>query len=85
MKLRKYIDYCFPTSARADQLGGAGYYIAQEILREDSTWSPAFIAQGCHTPGMDIDDPDLMSLLHEAGGEHYIPYCHSNRYRQAKI
>lgn len=69
MKIRKAIAYAYPTSARASELGSAGYYVEQYRLREDGSWSAPYIAQGCHDVFPDRQDPDLLALFAEADGE----------------
>jgi hypothetical protein len=69
MKLRKSIGYAYPTSQRAGGLGSHGYFVEQSILREDGTWSPPFVAQGCHDVFPTRTDPDLLKLFSEADGE----------------
>jgi hypothetical protein len=68
-KLRKAIAYAYPTSARAAELGAPGYFVQQSRLREDGTWSPPYVAQGCHDVFADRQDPDLLQLFAEADGE----------------
>jgi hypothetical protein len=68
-KLRKAIAYAYPTSERAAELGAPGYYVEQSMLREDGTWSPPYIAQGCHDVFVSREDADLLALFAEADGE----------------
>lgn len=74
-KLRKGIRYAYPTSDRAAELGvphSGGYYVAQSVLREDGTWSPAYIADGCGCEAFKCqDDAALLALLAEADGMLY--------------
>jgi hypothetical protein len=73
MKLRKAIGYAYPSSQFASELGGAGYFIQQSILREDRSWSAPYIAQG-HDLFTEYNDPDLHRLLDEHDGD-VSPYC----------
>jgi len=68
MKLRKAIAYCYPTSQHAEDLGQAGYYVTQSVLREDGTYSPPYIHQG-HDVFDDKDDSDLLALFNEVEGD----------------
>lgn len=75
MKLRKAIAYAYPSSPHAVELGHGKtgcYYVSQSVLREDGTWSPPYIAQG-HDAFTDRNDPDLLQLFAETGGEQ-CPY-----------
>ncbi len=72
VKLRKAIAYAYPTSSRARDLGCGTtgcYYVSHSILREDGTWSPDYVAQGCHDSFQDRNDPDLLALFEEADGD----------------
>jgi hypothetical protein len=77
-KTRKSIDYAYPTSSMAAALGVSktgGFYVAQSFLREDGTWSPPYIAQGCHDVFASREDAGLLVLFAEADGEpcpHYL-------------
>ena len=83
--LRKHIAYAYPTSEHAEELGSHGYYIAQSRYREDGSWSPPYLAQGCSDVFTDINDPDLIALLGEADGEYYLPHCQSTSTRDASV
>ena len=37
MKYLKSVAYAYPTSPFAEQLGGGGYFIQQQVMREDNT------------------------------------------------
>lgn len=75
MKLRKAIAYAYATSNHAKELGHSQtgcYYVTQSILREDGTWSPPYIAQGCEGYH-DRNDVDLNTFFAETDGEQ-CPY-----------
>ena len=73
MKIRKSIAYCYPTSPNAIEFGSHGFYVQQELLREDQTWSPGYPA----SPDIfdKVDDADLIQLLKESDGDYYSKYC----------
>ena len=68
MKYLKAVAYAIPTSPFADELGGGGYFIQQQVMREDNTWSPPFIEQG-YNRFDDLKDPDLHQLFTEVEGK----------------
>lgn len=70
MRYRKSIAYCYPTSEHAKALGSGGFFIQQQVIREDGTWSPGYISPG--TEGEVFNDPrspDLQALLTETEGD----------------
>lgn len=43
-----------------------GHYVEEQILREDGTWSPPYIATGCEGDVFSTPDwPELVQLLAE--------------------
>jgi hypothetical protein len=71
MKIRKSIDYAYPTSTYATLLDcekTGCYFVAVSVLREDGTWSPtepAHNAEGF----IDPKDSDLLAMYIECDGE----------------
>lgn len=85
MRLRKAIGYAYPTSIRASELGAPGYFVEQSMLREDGTWSPPYIAQGCHDVFSNARDPDLLAMFNEADGETCPHFLRSTLAQQTDI
>jgi|SRR6478736_498032 len=71
MKIRKSINYAYPTSPTAVALGCGPtgcHYLATSVFREGASWSPpepAHNAEGFANP----TDPDLLASYMEADGE----------------
>lgn len=69
MKVRHAIAYAYPGSIRAEELGlpwVGCWYVQEQVLREDDTWSAPYVAPGTGSEGFAvIDDPDLLALLAE--------------------
>ena len=73
-KVIKYIAYAHPTSARADELGGSGYYISCNRMLETGYWSLPYVAQGSDV-FESRNDHDLYRLLAETEGKFHRRYC----------
>lgn len=73
IKVVKRIAYCYPTSPRAGELGcykTGGYFVEQQMLCEDNSWSRPYAAHGCGDEAFaSATDPDLLALFNEADGE----------------
>lgn len=67
MKYLKSVAYAYPTSPFAEELGGEGYFIQQQVMREDNTWSPPYIEQG-YNRFDELYDKDLWNLFKEIKG-----------------
>lgn len=71
MKIRKSLNYAYPTSTHAKQLDCSAtgcYYVGISVLRENMEWSvtePAHNAEGFLTLG----DPDLQAIFAETDGD----------------
>jgi hypothetical protein len=79
---RKSIAYAYPTSTHAEALGQkhGAFYLAQETMREDGTWSPAepwpgSEGEACQTSTGAVA---LIKLYHEIDAW-TSPYCMLNR------
>lgn len=73
MKYRKAIAYAYATSTHARTLGvtkTGGFFVQHQVMREDGTWSPPFIATGTEGDVFQaVLDPDLQSLFEEVEGD----------------
>lgn len=69
MKLRKAIEYAYPTSENAKLLDAADtgcWHVVTYLQREDGSWAVSEPVGGVGFT--DMKDPDLVALYHEVDG-----------------